>query len=180
MSERALLAQWRAGDRGAGEKLIELYVPILSAFLSPRAGGYTADLVQLSLLALVQGSTDPESIRSLRAYLLGIARNQYLMWQRKLISDRTRVQVLATADLQSSVTTPSQRVARDDRRAAILAQMRELPEYYQTTLELHYWHHLSVHEIAEAMDTKVGTVKARLTRGRAMLGQRLREVGVEF
>jgi RNA polymerase sigma-70 factor (ECF subfamily) len=54
-------------------------------------------------------------------------------------------------------------------RLALLAALRQLPAAQREAIALHHLADLPVHEVAEAVGAPVGTVKARLSRGRASL-----------
>ena len=54
-------------------------------------------------------------------------------------------------------------------RLRVEAALRELPEAYRTVVVLREIEDLAYEEIAEILDTNLGTVKSRLTRGRAAL-----------
>jgi RNA polymerase sigma-70 factor (ECF subfamily) len=59
--------------------------------------------------------------------------------------------------------------ALDDDRLVLMAALRKLPTAQREAIALHYLADLPVHEVAAAMGSPVGTVKARLSRGRAAL-----------
>ena len=59
---------------------------------------------------------------------------------------------------------------------ALMTAMRELPEAQREALVLHHFVGLSVDEVAASVGAPTGTIKARLSRGRAALAGRL---GVE-
>jgi RNA polymerase sigma-70 factor, ECF subfamily len=61
----------------------------------------------------------------------------------------------------------------DDDRLALMAALRQLPAAQREAIALHYLADLPIHEVATATDSPVGTVKARLSRGRAALAQLL-------
>ena len=50
-----------------------------------------------------------------------------------------------------------------------MAALRRLPAAQREAIALHYLADLPVHEVATATGVPVGTVKARLSRGRAAL-----------
>jgi RNA polymerase sigma-70 factor (ECF subfamily) len=54
-------------------------------------------------------------------------------------------------------------------RVALIAALQRLSRATREVIVLHHLADLSVHDVAEALDVPVGTVKARLSRGRAML-----------
>lgn len=62
-----------------------------------------------------------------------------------------------------------------DDRLALLAALRQLPAAQREAIALHHLADLPVQEVAEAVGAPVGTVKARLSRGRAALAVLLSE-----
>jgi RNA polymerase sigma-70 factor (ECF subfamily) len=56
-----------------------------------------------------------------------------------------------------------------DEHLTLVAALRRLPVPQREAIALHYLADLPVSQVAEAMDVPVGTVKARLSRGRAAL-----------
>jgi RNA polymerase sigma-70 factor (ECF subfamily) len=60
-------------------------------------------------------------------------------------------------------------------RLALLAALRRLPAAQREAIALHHLADLPVHEVAEAVGAPLGTVKARLARGRAALAVLLSE-----
>jgi RNA polymerase sigma-70 factor (ECF subfamily) len=59
--------------------------------------------------------------------------------------------------------------------AAIVAALRSLPDAQRRTLALHYLCDLSVDDVATETGVSVGTVKSRLSRGRAAMAALLAE-----
>jgi RNA polymerase sigma-70 factor (ECF subfamily) len=60
-----------------------------------------------------------------------------------------------------------------EERMALLDALRDLPSGQRQAIALHYGADRSVIEVAETLGVAVGTVKARLSRGRAALGAKL-------
>lgn len=60
-------------------------------------------------------------------------------------------------------------------RLALLAALRRLPRPTREAVVLHHLADLPVHEVAATLGVPVGTVKARLSRGRAALARLLAE-----
>ena len=58
-------------------------------------------------------------------------------------------------------------------RVALLAALRTLPAAQREAIALHHLADLPVHEVAATLGLPVGTVKARLARGRARLAELL-------
>ena len=63
---------------------------------------------------------------------------------------------------------------------ALVAALRGLPNHQRETLALHYLADLSVADVAQTLGVPVGTVKARLSRGRAALATALGTEGTEI
>jgi RNA polymerase sigma-70 factor (ECF subfamily) len=59
--------------------------------------------------------------------------------------------------------------ALDDERVALMAALRRLPTAQREAIALFYLADLPIHEVATATGATVGTVKSRLSRGRAAL-----------
>ncbi len=63
--------------------------------------------------------------------------------------------------------------ALSDDRIALVAALRSLPDSQRETLALHYLADLPITEVAATLGVPVGTVKARLSRGRTALAEAL-------
>lgn len=61
----------------------------------------------------------------------------------------------------------------------VYAALCALPEKYRTVLQLFYYEGLSAEEIGRALRLRAGTVRMRLTRGRGLMRDRLKEEGEE-
>jgi len=61
-----------------------------------------------------------------------------------------------------------------DRRRAVRSALRELAPKYRDVLLLFYFHEQDVAATASSLSLPEGTVKARLSRGRALLARKLR------
>jgi RNA polymerase sigma-70 factor (ECF subfamily) len=75
--------------------------------------------------------------------------------------------------LVADTESPFENVARGQVRARLEQALQELPTHYRTTVVLRDIEDLSYEEIAEVMETSLGTVKSRLVRGREALRKRL-------
>jgi RNA polymerase sigma-70 factor (ECF subfamily) len=86
---------------------------------------------------------------------------------------RIRRSVLGTSNPDPTVAGPT------PDHVALVQALRRLPEVQRTAIALHYFCDLSVEEVAFETRAPVGTVKARLSRGRAALavalGDRIEE-----
>ena len=175
VDDAELLQRWRDGDKPAGDRLVRRHVALLYRFFRARAADHTADLAQKTFLAAVEARDRVPPEVGFRPYLLGIARNQFLMFVR---SNARRPLTDATPDsrIAGPGPTPSGAVALQQEQRALLQAIRALPFDMQLCLELFYWEGLSRTEIAHVLDVEVNTVKSRLQRAKASL----RELMIEL
>ena len=67
-------------------------------------------------------------------------------------------------------------VGVEDDYREVYSAVLSLPPKYRAVIHLHYFEGLSVAEMAAALHSTEGTVKSQLSRGRALLRDRLEEV----
>jgi RNA polymerase sigma-70 factor (ECF subfamily) len=82
-------------------------------------------------------------------------------------------------DVSQHLVAQEQYADLPDDRIALLAALRQLPAAQREAIALHHLADLPVHEVAEAVGAPVGTVKARLARGRTALAALLAETSSE-
>ncbi|MDQ2647326.1 MAG: sigma-70 family RNA polymerase sigma factor [Myxococcota bacterium] len=165
-TELRLIRHWRSGDRHSGDRLLRRYLPVLQSYFSRRVNSNVDDLIQRTLLACVQAVDRYEGRSSFKTYLLGIAHHQFLMSLRR--EPRPGGDVTASG-IPTGDDSPSQLAAfRQEHFILVKALIRLSPEYLNV-LKLFYWSQLSVEQIAETLSIAPGTVKSRLSRGRAEL-----------
>jgi RNA polymerase sigma factor (sigma-70 family) len=178
-SDAELLHAWRSTDAEAGNELVRRHFMSIYRFFVNKVGtaDEVDDLLQRTFLACVEGRDRVREDGSLRGYLLGIARNQMLMYVRRRQRDRKGEGDgdVSVADLSGS---PSQVVAGHEAEKLLLIALREIPLELQTVVELYYWEDLSVAQMAEVLEIPSGTVKSRLFRARDVLRQRLEAMNV--
>src|SRR5439155_12589955 len=106
---------------------------------------------------------DPEAW--LRTVAVNLARTR---WRRRRLFD--------TLVRNGRVARPVDSVpGANPNRVALIAALQRLSRPTREAIVLHHLADMSVHEVAEALGVPVGTVKARLSRGRAMLAALLDE-----
>lgn len=171
LADEALLAAWRGGDKASGDTLVRRHFSLLFRFLRPRVAEHTADVAQRTLLAVSQSPERiPEGV-SFRAWLLGVARNQMLAFQRAS-ARRSRVMDGPAISGVASGATPSAVAAHREEQRVLLRGLRSLPLEMQLVIELFYWESMSRDEIAAVLGVETNTVKSRLQRAK----DRLREL----
>jgi RNA polymerase sigma-70 factor (ECF subfamily) len=131
--------------------------------------GEAQDLVQeayaraLARPKLFLDVADPEAW--LRTVAVNLARTR---WRRRRLLD-TMVRAGRIA------ATPETVPGADPTRVALVAALAKLSRPTRETIVLHHIADMSVYEVAEQLGVPVGTVKARLSRGRALLADLLRD-----
>jgi RNA polymerase sigma-70 factor (ECF subfamily) len=106
-------------------------------------------------------SQHPEAWVRTTAYRLAVGR-----WRRTVRSRRAPDRALS----DNGVTAPPR-----DSHVAVVEALKRLPEAQRRVLVLHHLADLSVREVAREVGAPEGTVKARLSRGRAALAALLDE-----
>ncbi len=112
----------------------------------------------------------------LKGWLYRVAVNAALDSKR-----RVKREVLSDDPVGRDVADTSVSVEAEAERNSTQSMVREavmqLDDIFREPLSLHYFSGLSVSDIAEVLDISPGTVKSRMSRGRAQLAVQLREKG---
>jgi RNA polymerase sigma-70 factor (ECF subfamily) len=162
-----LLTRWQAGNTQAGEQLCRRYAPALVRFFRNKVSAPVEDLVQQSLLALVEGQARLGNPERLRSYLFGIAHNVLRVHLRKIVREPDIDEsVSSLADLDPS---PTSMIARNREQRLLLEALRRLPIQHQLALELYYWEGLDTVEIAEVLGISASAMRSRMVRARSLL-----------
>lgn len=111
----------------------------------------------------LDGSSAPEAWVRLTAYRLAVSR-----WRRVVRSRRSPDRALQPLGVQPPP---------DEARVALMQALDQLPPDQRHALVLHHLCDLPLSEVAVVVGAPVGTVKARLSRGRATLQSLLTEEG---
>jgi RNA polymerase sigma-70 factor (ECF subfamily) len=149
----------------------QAYYPHLVAQVYALTGDFAEaqDVAQESfarVLAKPRGflaADDPQ--RWLRTVALNLARTRFR--RRQLFDRMVRVGRIAPATQSVPGMTPD--------RLALVAALRRLPFPTRQVVVLHHVADLPIAEVAATLNLRVGTVKARLSRGRAALAAHLAE-----
>lgn len=103
----------------------------------------------------LDGTRSPEAWVRVTAYRLAVSR-----WRRTSLARRAPDRALRP----TGPTPPA-----DESRVALIVALQQLPEDQRRALVLHHLCDLTVAAVAAEVGAPVGTVKARLSRGRAAL-----------
>jgi len=166
-----LLEAWRGGDEAAGRELFARYFDAVYRFFRNKIDEGAEDLVQQTFMGLVQGKDKFRGDASFRTYVFMIARKRLYTFLRDRDRARDPLEFHSTSVADLGLVSPSRAVAVRQEQQLLLQALRRLPLEMQVALELFYWEEMSVTEIADVLETPVGTVKSRLQRARVRLDE---------
>lgn len=182
--EQSLVEELKAGSEQAFALLIAQYShPIYSLIArNLRDPADAADVTQEVFVKVFRNISSFHGEASLRTWIYRIAlheaSNQRRWWgrhkRRELSVDApqesTDGDTFCLADLlTASDASPFENAARQELRQRVEAALQQLPEAFRTVVVLREIEGFGYEEIAAMLEVNLGTVKSRLTRGRAAL-----------
>jgi len=181
--EQTLFAMARAGEIGAFDCLQkQLYTP-MRRFLRRLIGQNTAeeDILRDAFLALYMNLERISSIENLRPFLFRVVRNlSYYELRRQgrfaTISLDTggKADDPVVRDLPEHRPSPYEQVQWQLLYGEVQKALRRLPEIQRQTLLLYLEEDLTYQQMAEVMETDIGTIKSRIHYARQNLVRHLK------
>ena len=182
LSDEALVARARNGDRAAFDELVERYQSLVYHFCLRYCGqpDDARERAQDTFVRVWLKLGTFQTHRPLRPWLYKVAAGVCL----NAAARRRPVLSLDTAESDDRTPEPASRPADDPARVAEARQMQaavhramlELPPAYRVVMILRHVEHLDYRDIATALELPLGTVKTHLFRARQQLRQRLGEL----
>jgi RNA polymerase sigma-70 factor (ECF subfamily) len=183
--EASLVADLKLGSEDAFAQLIAQYhQPIYSLIVrSLNDPSDAPDITQEVFIKVFRSIRSFNGDASLRTWLYRIAlheaSNQRRWWSRHKRQEVT-IDVPAESEefgetftlastLADQGDSPFDHASQNETRVKVESALRQLPEVFRTVVVLREIEGFSYEEIAEILDTNLGTIKSRLTRGRAAL-----------
>jgi RNA polymerase sigma-70 factor (ECF subfamily) len=180
-----LLRAMRTGAADAFAALYRRHQGPLYRFALLRCGSAdtAADVVQEAFMGLLTERFRFDPLRGqLQAFLFGVARNLIL----KLEEGRQRQVALPSPDVApdgdgdddaelelEDSACPLARLLDNEAAEQVRRALAHLAPHYRDVVILYEMHELSYAEIADICQVDIGTVRSRLSRGRAALAKRL-------
>lgn len=163
--DRALVAQSRAGDAVAFERLVERYQRILFTVALRMLGEYDAasDAAQTAFVKAYQKLDTFDPSRRFFSWIYRILINECLNARRDI---RTYEEI--PRDLIAA-GTPADTFEIAERRNRVQAAILVLPIEYREVVVLRYFAELSYDEISDVLHVPAKTVKSRLHTAKARL-----------
>ena len=194
--EAVLVSELKAGSEQAFAQLIAQYhQPIYSliarSLQNPTDASDVTQEVFLKVFRSIRGFHGEASLRTwLYRIALHEASNQRRWWTRHRRQEVTLDSSSAEPDsegdsyslaasLADHGSSPFDQAAQRQLRDRVESVLREIPEAFRTVVVLREIEGFTYEEIAEILQTNLGTVKSRLTRGRAALRTLLTSVEPE-
>ncbi len=190
--EATLVAELQAGSEQAFAWLVAQYSrPIYSVIArSLRDPADAADVTQDVFVKVFRHIGSFHGEATLRTWIYRIAlheaSNQRRWWSRHKRQELTldaeqqndEGEAFSLGDtLAAAGASPYECCARGEAQRQVEAALRTLPEAFRTVVVLREIEGFGYEEIAEMLKVNIGTVKSRLTRGRAALREALRNDG---
>lgn len=180
MDETSLVSASQQGDLGAFNQLVENYQSLVYnvAYRILGDGDLAADIAQDTFLSAYHAIARFRG-GSFRAWLLRIATNACYdeLRSRRRHQQESLEDKLATGDdlglSDDDRLTPESVAVSKEMLEAIAGGLNLLPLEQRAAVVLYDVQGLSYEEIAETMDCSLGTVKSRISRGRARLREYL-------
>lgn len=163
------------GDHAAFEEIFETHVDFVFNVALRRTGSMAeADDIVAEVFGQLwkQRTSIATRYGSLRPWLAGVATNLARRHWRSAERRERAVQRLSSRSEMVGEDIADQSARQLDavhRLERVRAALEELPTEQHIVLTLSVWEEFSHHEIAEALNIAVGTVKSRLSRARAAL-----------
>lgn len=175
LSDKQLLAAWRAGERRAGSTLFERHFASVCRFFRNKVSpSEVEELVQGTFTAAVEGRDRFREEASFRTYLFAIAVNLLRAHFRRSAKARARdggdVDGQSIADMGES---PSAALAAKGETQLLLHGLRRIPLEAQVILELYYWEQIKGRELAALLGVKLDTARSRLRRAKRRLADEI-------
>jgi RNA polymerase sigma-70 factor, ECF subfamily len=178
LADEDLMQLMRRGDSRAFEAVYERHsgAAFSLAYRMVGRGNVAEDVVQEAFLSIWRSGARYERARgSVRTWVLGIVHHRAIdQLRRSSVHDKRRASDEGIEERLESGERTDVEVARRDEAETIRSAMETLPAEQSHVIELAYFGGFTHTEIAEMLETPVGTVKGRMRLGLEKLRDRLR------
>lgn len=180
MDEQQLIALVREGDEDAFNQIVRVYKDKIVNYLTQVTGDYqkAVDLSQETFLRVYFKADKYRPIAPLSSWIYAIASNL----AKTELKKRRRMSLVSIEELPPMVdlSTPGGESSDSGLSANLRRALDRLSPRYRIPIVLKDVEGYSQEEIAGIIRRPVGTVKARISRGRAMLKKTLESASREF
>ena len=175
-SDADLVEQSRGGDTAAFGRLVERHQSLVCALALGACGDLhrSEDIAQEAFVAAWRQLADLKEAEKFKSWVCGIARNVANSSIRQA-GRRPKAQAddECSDEAQVEAATPADHAIDSEERSILLSHLQEMPTLYREPMVLFYRQNESVASVAELLGVSEDAVKQRLSRGRAMLAERV-------
>ena len=187
-----LVALCLSGDEDAWGKFVEEYRDLVYGicYFRSRSAHDAEDLMQEAFLKIWTNLGAYDAARgALRAWVSAVTRNVTLDRYRREGMHRATASideamnepgVIAAGEMIDRGPTPLEMAASSQMTGFVLKEAKKIPPEMWEIIRMKFLHELDNHEIAKKLRIPEGTVKSRVSRGRAHLAVLLRPLNVAF
>lgn len=181
LDDRALVKLVVEGDSRAFEPLFMRHKDAIYAMLVKRATNSddVEDLLQEAFMKAFVNINRYNPNYDFGAWICTIAKNTFVDFNRsrrnKALNPENNLPLegRCTTNAQAVSPTPEESIINAQQRAQIERYIATLPEDYRELFVLRFIEEYTYEEIAEALQMKLGTVKTRIFRVRAMMCKKI-------
>jgi RNA polymerase sigma-70 factor (ECF subfamily) len=177
LADEEVMQLVQEGDPRAFELLYDRHGGAAFSLAYRMTGNRTAaeDVSQEAFLSIWRSRLRYQPERgSVRTWVLGIVHNRAIDGlRRSLVHDRRRASAEGIEETQEAPERTDVEVARREEARHVQGALDTLPEDQRRTIELAYFGGFSHSQIAEMLETPIGTVKGRMRLGLEKLRQQL-------
>lgn len=178
-SDSVLLRQARTGLAAAFNALYRRHQGPLYRYALLRCGSSdtAADIVQEAFMGLLTGKLQFDPLRGqLQHFLFGVARmlaRRHAPARERQLANGGDDEDDGSPELASDEPEPLARLLDNEAAEEVRRALAQLAPHYRDVVILYEIQDLSYQEIAAVCQVDIGTVRSRLSRGRAALAKRL-------
>ena len=177
LDDRALVSLVVEGDSRAFEPLFMRHKDTIYAMLVKRATNAddVEDLLQEAFMKAFVNINRYNPDYDFGAWICTIAKNTFVDFNRSRRSNALNpdnnlpLEGRCTTNAQAASPTPEESIINAQQRAQIERYIATLPQDYRELFTLRFMEEYTYEEIAETLQMKLGTVKTRIFRVRAMM-----------
>ncbi|GIU82839.1 MAG: sigma-70 family RNA polymerase sigma factor [Acidobacteria bacterium] len=186
------LEKLKLGDTEAFDSLVVLYInDVYRLLLRLSADEEEArDLTQETFLRALKAIKKFRGESNLKTWLFRIAINtshsRFRWWEKRGLhltisldsNDENQKEVLGNRLKSTEFENPEEELLRKEKEGLLLEALSLLPKKFRDAVVLRDIEGFSYEEIAEILQTNIGTVKSRIARGRSELKKKLSELDI--
>jgi RNA polymerase sigma-70 factor (ECF subfamily) len=179
LADEEVMQLVQQGDPRAFELLYDRHGGAAFSLAYRMTGNRTAaeDVSQEAFLSIWRSRLRYQPERgSVRTWVLGIVHNRAIdVLRRSLVHERRRTSAEGLEERQEAPELTDVEAARREEARHVRTALETLPEEQRRTIELAYFGGFSHSQIAEMLETPIGTVKGRMRLGLEKMRQHLVE-----